>query len=184
MALSTEKVKELADIAAGVRDIADTWTAPELLRNAVISTFEPHKAYEKYVEPVLTRHFDASVVDPTYARSNAELIREYMQSGQVLASARLQQYDFDDGVDDGVDVPISRHISAEPEEVYQSAQSTLERVRLRAEYRRLQSSKQKDRDEISSMLKEALSANPRASGSINPADKSGLSDSSAGESAD
>lgn len=136
------------------------------------------KSGVEYDEPALRVHFEQSVTDPTYAKSNADLIREFMQSGQTLATARLQQYDFEDGVDDGVDYPISRHISATPEEVYQSAQSTLERVKIRNEIKRLQASKREEHNEDIKQLKETLSS------LRNPADKTAASQTDTGESAD
>lgn len=132
-----------------------------------------------YEEPALYTQFAPSVTDPTYFRSNSDLIKEFMLSGQVLSSARLQQYDFQDGIDDGSPVPATRNIGLEPEEVTQVMESTLERARMRAEYSRLQASKREDRNISLKELKEALSANPRASESnseSNPADKNGVSE--------
>lgn len=159
--LTKEQVEKLVEKASGETVISEEYKPVKYTRHEHLGTAFVGFGYE---EPALDVHFEASVTDPTFARSNSELIREFMQSGQVLASARLQQYDFPDGVDDGSTYPVSRHIDVEPEEVYQASQSTLERVRLRQEMQRIQSSKRKDKEDDLRKIKEALA-------SFNPTDK-------------
>lgn len=159
--LTKEQVEELVEKATGDKVEIEEFKPVKYTRHEHLGTQFLGFAYE---ESALDVHFEASVTDPTFARSNSELIREFMQSGQVLASARLQQYDFPDGIDDGSSYPVSRNIDAEPEEVYQSAQSTLDRVKLRQEMQRIQSSKRKDKENDLRQIKEALA-------SLNPTDK-------------
>lgn len=123
-----------------------------------LATLSFVKSGVEYEEPALDVHFEQSVTDPTFAKSNSELIREFMQSGQTLATARLAQYDFQDGEDNGIEYPISRHIGAAPEEVYQAAQSTLDRVRIRNEMKRLQATRREERKQDIAELKESLSS--------------------------
>lgn len=174
--MSDSTAKLAAEVAAesGENKVVDTLLSkPVKLKYNRSAKLGAQFLGEGYEEPVYTREFDKSVTDPTYYKSNAQLITEFMASGQVLSSARLQQYDFQDGEDDGSDYPISRHISATPEEVYQSMQDTLSRVRLRDEYRRVERSKREERQESLTEIKNALQSLSRASESKidSPADK-------------
>lgn len=138
-----------------------------------------------YAERALDVHFAPSVTDTTQYQSNAQLIQAFMTAGQALAATRQAQYDFEDGEDTGIDYPISRHISAEPAEVYQALQDMQARARNRAEYRRIQASNRADKENTLTELKDALQSLSGASAD-NPADKSAksASDAQAGASAD
>ncbi len=70
-----------------------------------------------YDDPVNSRKFDDSLVEKQFFTPQKESVRRLLATPSAVKG--VQQYDFDDGVDDGRSLPITRYEGVDRAEVSQ-----------------------------------------------------------------
>lgn len=79
-----------------------------------------------YDDPVNTRKFDDSIVEKQFFTPQKESVRRLLATPTAVKG--VQQYDFDDGIDDGRGLPITRYEGVDRAEVSQYEMSLRQHI--------------------------------------------------------